>query len=155
MRSISLDEYEAELNSRPLYLKLWHRVRWQTISFFDVKQHAREVRWFIQRGRRGYSDCDWYDMHSYLCSIILPMLRTMREKYMSYPGYGKASTSEKWEALLDEMIEGWEAADRIVNDAYFDMSDSVSDWMAMRQTDISIFNEKSKVFSKWFLDLWD
>jgi len=155
METINLDELEAELNSRPLYLKLFDRVWYQTISFLDFKQHAREIRWFIQRGKRGYADCDWYDMHSYMCGIILPMLRTMRERHMTYPCYGKVSTPEKWEALLDEMIEGWEAADRIVNDAYFDMSDSVAVWMAMRQTDISIFNEKSKVFSKWFLDLWD
>ena len=150
MISNSLEEMEEELNSRPLYLKLWHRVRWQTISFFDVKQHAREVRRFIQRGRRGYADCDWYDMHSYLCSIILPMLRTMREKHMTYPGYGKASTPEKWEALLDEMIEGWEAAARMIALDYPDGTINES-----FKADNKIFKTKSKVFSEWFLHLWD
>ena len=78
------------------------------------------------------------------------MLRTMREKHMTYPGYGKASTPEKWEALLDEMIEGWEAAARMIALDYPDGTINES-----FKADNKIFKTKSKVFSEWFLHLWD
>jgi len=51
----------------------------------NVRRFPREVKWFIQRGRRGYSDQDVWDMHSYLDSIIPPMLRELADMAHGHP----------------------------------------------------------------------
>jgi len=120
---------------------------------YKIKQlffcNIYKVKWFYQRGKRGYADCDCWSMDSYLCSIIIPMLRQFGEG--GYPGYGAASTSEKWKKLLGEMVEGFEAARRVIDRDYPDGSE----WLESTNADIKLFQKKSKLFIRWFFHLWD
>ena len=124
------------------------------------------LKWCCQRAFRGWADCDLWDMDWYLITIILPMLKELRKNSHGYPGYGEASTSEKWDAILDKMIEGFEAGCRITEDAYYmktnsdiltrqPTSEEVKGWIDMSKTDQVIFNNRMKLFSKWFFHLWD
>ena len=133
---ITLEEHDALWKKRPLFVKIWSKVRYRFPTFRD---YARRIKWFIQRGRRGYSDCDTWNMYSYLIRITLPMLRWLRTNNAGYPGYGKASTPEKWDTLLDEMIEGFEAAKRIEEWDFKDYEEYVADQ--------KLFQKKMKVFS--------
>ena len=31
----------------------------------------KEIKWFIQRGKRGYADCDWWNLDSHICKIVI------------------------------------------------------------------------------------
>ena len=143
----TVEELKEGLRNTPRIKKVWWRVVDSTLSFFDFPYHIKRVRWFIQRGRRGYADCDWWEMDSYLTRIILPMLKRLRNESMGYPGYGQASTPEKWKSLLDEMIECFEIAQRIDGWDYDLYNDSLAD--------IKLFEKKMKVFTRWFFALWD
>jgi len=101
----------------------------------------KKLKWFIQRGKRGYADCDWWDMADYLIWIIVPMLKELKKHQHGYPN--KASTPEKWDTILDQMIEGFEAGERILTDDCPSVADQ------------EIFNNGMKLFSEWFFDLWD
>jgi hypothetical protein len=38
----------------------------------------KSIKYFIQRGKRGYSDEDVWDFDNYLCSIIPPAIRELK-----------------------------------------------------------------------------
>lgn len=144
-KATTLEEFEERLQNRPLWKKVWNRARYTVRSWADFPYHIKRIKWFVQRGKRGYADCDWWCLHSYLIDIILPMLKQLRTKNMGYPGFGQASTPEKWEALLGEMIEGFEIAKKI------DDLDNIDEIDA----DQKLFRKKMVVFNRWFFHLWD
>ena len=148
-------------------------------NFLDFPHHFRRLKWFYQRGRRGWADCDWWGMDYYLVGIILPMLKVLRAKTMSYPGDEEASTPEGWDNILDQMIEGFEAAKRVLDDDYlddiqpgwddFDKALSIEDNFSRSlitpesskecqrrlKGDIELFESRMPLFTKWFFALWD
>lgn len=103
----------------------------------------RRLKWFYQRGKRGYADCDVWAIDSYLSRIIPPMLKQFKSVTNGYPGCEGAATPEEWDKRLDEMIEGWEAAQ------------NVTAWTKSNETDQALFESRMQVFIKWFFQLWD
>lgn len=57
-----------------------------------------EIKYFIQRGRRGYSDRDCWGLSDHLSSILPGMLRSLKDE-----------NNEKWDELLESMAQGFEA----------------------------------------------
>jgi len=101
-----------------------------------------------------------------LVEILPPMLREFKANQHGYPGWGQASTPEKWDGLIDQMIEGFEAGRRVNEDEYFmatnadvlerkPTSEEVKQWGEMSNKDRVIFYKNIKVFNKWFFHLWD
>jgi len=168
---ITLEEFEAELDKMKSTIfgrmRLKSRyIRRKIIGVFDIPYHLKRIKWFIQRGKRGWADCDWWSMNYHLVGIIVPMLKTLKEKSMTYPGCKGASTPEEWNTVLDTMIEGFEAAKRVIDDDYCSIVSpgfpekkatrkEVMQWVKMNKEDQKIFKKKSKLFIKWFFDLWD
>lgn len=88
-----------------------------------IKYIGKCIRWSRQRIVRGYADCDWWNMDSYLQRLIPDMLREMREHHMGSPAYlgeeyinkdGMAvndTCHEEWNIMLDRMIFLWREAD--------------------------------------------
>lgn len=57
-----------------------------------------EIKYFIQRGRRGYSDRDCWHVSYYLSKILPDMLRAIKDE-----------NNEKWNELMEKMAQGFEA----------------------------------------------
>jgi len=68
--------------------------RWNYIC--DI---PREIKWFWQRGRRGYADCDIWDMSDYLTDVMIGMLENLREYNSGFPA--KLTECEWLDILLD------------------------------------------------------
>lgn len=147
------------------FQKIWWPIR---RLIYNFPWHCKQVKFFIQRGKRGWADCDWWGMDYYLIGIILPMLKELKEHCHGYPGYGKVSTPEKWDSTLDEMILGFEAGKRICENEYFDIfqpnwfeknekltSDTLKKCQEETLKDQKLFHEKIKLFNKYFFSLWD
>jgi len=159
----------SKLNLGDLEITTFEKVWWPTRRFFkEIPYNIKKIKWFWQRGRRGWADCDCWSVDDYLVSVIVPMLKHLKENTHGYPGYGKASTSQKWEAVIQEMIEAFEAADRVIADEYYievsgDSIEAISNapreevlkWGELSKADVKLFEKKSKVFIKWFFHLWD
>jgi len=149
-------------------------------NFCDIPQHIRRLKWFYQRGKRGWADCDWWGMDYYLVDIILPMLKELKEKTHGYPGTDEASTPEGWDNVLIQIIEGFEAAKRVLNDEYLDeiqpdwfkgydkklsmeenfsksiiTEESHKEWARRIKADQELFESRMPLFTKWFFALWD
>ena len=148
-----------------LFERIWHPVR-RFVT--EIPYNLRRIKWFFQRGKRGWADCDTWGVDYHLAKIVPEMLRHLQENAHGYPGYGAASTPGKWYDLLEEMIEGWEAAKRICDDEYVDKVQP--NWFEngekltkktfdkcheMQQEDQKLFEKKMKIFTKWFFHLWD
>ena len=115
----------------------------------------RRFKWTIQRGLRGYADCDVWNMSDYLISIILPMLKQLKKVKRGYPCNhykGKCHCKQNWDKALKEMIEGWEAAERLEADNY---PRDIKLWRSERLKDERIFRHKMRPFAKYFFALWD
>ena len=66
-----------------------------------------EVKWFIQRGMRGYSERDiwgWYSHHAVMMVGVLQYLRKHKH------GYPIGLTPGKWSKKLSVMEQGFQAA---------------------------------------------
>lgn len=63
-------------------------------------------KWFIQRGRRGYSDCDIWGWCSHHSRMMVGVLRYLRDHAHGYP-MGLSPT--KWDKKLKVMQEGFQA----------------------------------------------
>ena len=129
-------------------LNIFEKVWWPIRRFIaNIPYHYGEIGFFFQRGRRGWADCDWWNMDYYLVGIILPMLRELKRNGHCHPG---DLTEEKWDELLSEMIVGFEAAKRIC-----DNKCGAEDYIKSFEENQGIFEQKMKVFTNYFFSLWD
>lgn len=91
----------------------------------NVVNWYRNIKWFIQRGTRGYADKDAWSADSYLCEVIAGLAGHLHEHHVGFPdsmfpeeyqGGQKDTTPEmdslamaKWCATLTKIREGFEA----------------------------------------------
>jgi hypothetical protein len=100
------------------------------------------VKWFIQRGQRGYSDRDIWNLESYLSGWLPSALKVLETSRYGYP---QGMTRRGWETRLRIMREGFEAAKRM------------EDIPSRKETRYLLgrMNKGLRMFSKHFLSLWD
>ena len=92
--------------------------------YFNPMTYVKGVRYFFQRGWRGYADCDYWDADGYFEHVMLGVIKNLRERTQGYPA-GLVSDSNLdiavvgaehldgmvvWHGILDEIILGLEAA---------------------------------------------
>ena len=93
---------------------------------YKIMVFHKEVKWFIQRGRRGYADCDVWDFHSYLSGVISGGLYLMAGKSYGCPSafYNESNIGNEcysWHKELSEIAQGFKDYEHIVlNDGLLD-----------------------------------
>lgn len=111
-----------------VYYAIYRFFRWTVPTPMDI---YRRVKWFIQRGCRGYSDRDLWSWSTHMNRMMPKILRFYRENKHGIPmefcmdmdvfspTYGQERSEEdwhlsgeKWGAVLDKMIAGFEAGIR-------------------------------------------
>jgi len=123
------------------------------------------IKWFVQRGRRGYSQEDTWDLADYFCRLLPPMIRELQGK-CGCPSefYDRESVNNechKWDETLEEMAQGFEAAKWIKD---MSISSSIRELNGKRgyNFDFKSFdnaeekmNKGLALFAKHFLSLWN
>lgn len=99
---------------------------------YIVKHRYRSIKWFIQRGVRGYSEADIWEMDAWFCRVFpsmlrelskqlnkvpqipYPLLKEIREipNYESYTEEEMKVAFDNWMNILNEMINCFEKANR-------------------------------------------
>ena len=146
---------------------LWSVKNW----FSNLPYLIKSVKWFFQRGYRGWADCDWWNMNNYLCEIIIPMLKELKENKHGCPSGLDEDfevAEKRWNEHIDDMIEAFEAAKRVLEDEYYKevsgdsieairnaSGEEINKWWALSKEDQKLFNKKIKIFIKHFFSLWD
>lgn len=106
------------------------------------QDRIREIKWFIQRGRRGWADEDLWSLNYYLSDWMPNALEQLKKTKNSYPGN---LTVKKWNKILDQMIEGFEASIK---------KDDTVDIKEYKQLD-KIQKKGLQLFVDYYDDLWD
>lgn len=135
-----------------------------------IRYLPREIKWFFQRGIRGYADCDCWAIDEYFDRVIIPMIKSLKEGKNGYP---INMTNELWEAELERMIyyftestdegcsEKNEYKNQFISITFGELTDNndiTNKYIEReRQIDKYKYNMKQKglrLFSKYFYDLW-
>lgn len=120
---------------------------WHVITHFWIipGEVGRRIKWFVQRGWRGYSDRDNWSIDSFLLDILPPMLENLRKNTHGYP---VDLTAEKWELILFQIEDGLKANKRLC-DLDFDPKTSEMESLQMKS------DQGLKLFGEHFNSLWD
>jgi len=124
----------------------------------------KEIKYGIQRIKRGYSDRDTWDFNSYLNSIIPKAVRKIKDD-----GYGCPSdlydsknkdNFHKWKDVLEDIAQGFESAEALDNMRYF--KHTKTDKGYLQEVDnkklkqlTDKFDKGIKLFTKYYMGLWD
>lgn len=132
----------------------------------------KRIKWFFQRGIRGYSDIDVWDISYWFENTIIPMLKQLKKGKHGYP---MGMTEKEWDMILDNMICYFEESTKkycsekneyeeeytkdLLNDNE-EFNKSVRNRWLKREEEISRYrinmkNKALKLFSKYYYDLWD
>jgi hypothetical protein len=112
-----------------------------------------KIKWFIQRGMRGYADEDWWDLGDYLASWMPKALRDMKRNVHSHPIDDEVNTVKEWEAVLEKIARGFEAK-RKQDELTWDKKRTEHfkrNWNKLQKE----FEEGMKLFIKFYDNLWD
>lgn len=106
--------------------------------YHNILTIPKELYWFYQRGKRGYADCDVWDFDSYLRSIIIPGLKSLKKR-----AHGEPSKKE-----YDIMIRGFESNQKM-EDLRYDIHNKKYIIAKIN------FHKGMQLFSQYFNHLWD
>lgn len=162
---MNLDELRAKLNEpKPWYYEiyLWFYRLWAN----KIAPFPREVKYFYQRGRYGFSSADVWGTDSYLIGIIPKMIRELMKQKNSYPAQPEEGVNsfEDWIKVLEKMAIGFERMDAWEDDYCAVMGEERPDFKdpnftasfkAHEERVLAEFRESMGLFHKWFFHLWD
>jgi hypothetical protein len=184
----------ADHNRRSRWVELYY-ILWRFFHnspWGNPRQAYREIKWFIQRGRRGWADCDTWSLDDYLTSWLPAALRYLKEHKHGVPSAvveaedcredgqvsdeGLERAESRWNAIMDKMIEGFEA-DRRAQEGLYEKelgeypmnrpagvsadtwekvkSDHFKASRALAERDQKLFEEGSALFLRFYHNLWD
>ena len=146
---------------------------WKIYRFFDfLRDIPKEIEWFFQRGIRGYSDRDVWDVSNWFENTAIPMLEQLQKTKHGYP---MNMTEQQWNITLNNMIDYFkESTERycLEKNEYTEdylaslyennqkKCDGIEKEWIRRENEITKYkiemkNKAFKLFSKHFYDLWD
>lgn len=152
--------------------------RWNLKHPFKfMKEVGRSIRYSRQRIKRGYADCDWYNMYDWMIHVLPPMFRDMAQKgksaCMSEPFNGDPSAWEFWLCKLADDLESCDESEQNKRNEYYkrymrfcmnsELSPEQQDimnryhkradeiWNESRETAKTVFDE----IGEHFFSLWD
>lgn len=165
------------------YESVWDAIYYPCWRMFDkIRYFPKEIKWFIQRGYRGWSDQDAWDVHGHIANIMPQMLRQMKENSYGcpvamYEDVNKYEYSEdeqevaakKWNSILDTIIRAFEIEDGIASSEILDLGPRPTKKQKdfgkihsekfgidiLTKEDRKIQKEGWKNFQKYFQNLWD
>lgn len=179
----------------PWYSRAYWFLRFYPKKLWDAPGDAyRHAKWFIQRGRRGWADCDTWSLDYYLNSWMPAALRHLKAHkhgtpmsvFPTGPEYTKdcgnpteeaeAIAIARWDEIMDKMIAGFEASERI-NDSLYEKelgdypmrrpdglsrdawekvgNDRFAASRLLEERDEKIMEEGLALFAKHYHSLWD
>ncbi len=122
----------------------WNYAHLFTHPWKIVGESYYRVKWFIQRGYRGYADCDVWSLDYYLSGWMPEALARLQANKIGHP---IGMTQKGWDTRLEKMKQGFIEARKVSDMVYMTPQDCTR---AQRRMEAGL-----KVFAKHFLSLWD
>lgn len=101
---INLEEVCREMKNRKysIFERTYSFLKWN--MYEKVLSFPYEIKYFYQRGVRGYSDRDVWNFNDYLAKIISEGCSKMSKQCYGYPS---GMSTEKWKSILTEISTGF------------------------------------------------
>lgn len=126
------------------------------------------IKWFIQRGRRGFADCDAWSIDSYLNRWMPECVRRLKRKigvpigvlcdlypekarsehFVEWTGEEMDAASKAWNEIVEQIAQGFDAAKAL--DDELPMPDTPRHKELLAQKDRGFV-----LFAKHYESLWD
>ena len=125
----------------------------------NISLSIKEIKWFFQRGARGYSDCDVWNFHDYHSTICKNALLKLKKIANGYPA--SLSNDKAWKDILEKMIFAFEQAEQIsaidiiVWYPERPIDNLMQDAKYQTKEDYDKMQEGFKLFFEWYWNLWD
>lgn len=74
-----------------------------------LSDRPRKLKWFLQRGKNGYSQADLWGFDWYLSGLIARALEDFVENKMGFPGNERFPTHESWIKFLKKKAKAFKA----------------------------------------------
>ena len=151
--------------------RIWWRTRLFIIDFIKLRW-VSHIKWFMQRGIKGYDDRYYWEVSSFLGPVIIGVLKQFRDTErlgISFPVNKKVKDkdgktvevtdekkSEKNEKkILNKMIDGFEflIVDNLCE--YYDKYQKGEEARTKYNRDYKKAQENAKLFITYFGHLWD
>jgi hypothetical protein len=97
-----------------------------------------------ERMTNGFSVYDWWNFNNYLSWVIIQGLEKFKDG-AGHPVNDEINSMDDWRAILDKMIVGFKAMERLMDD--FDITTA--------EEDRALWEEGSALFVKYYPTLWD
>jgi hypothetical protein len=115
------------------------------VAVSSCPECVKEGAALMERGRYGYNRADLWDMWGYLSGLIGRMCRDLAENIHGCPARlaepDVDAGCEKWKAILAEIAEGFEAAERADKEG--------------EDPPVEAVNRSLDLLKEWWFDLWD
>lgn len=129
------------------------------LLYFMVRNIYRKTKWFIQRGKRGFSDADTWNFNTYIAQVIASGLKSLEKNAHGHPMNVKSM--EEWSEVLKKMIIGFEAAVQLDTESFALFTKQKNGSYKM-ETNMALVADLSKkkdealdLFKIYFGNLWD
>lgn len=173
--NISYKNYEDMIQSLK---NSWVRDKYLYIYrfFLHIKDFTQdfylEIKWFIQRGIRGYSDRDVWEFKFYLSEVITKGLKDLKNQVHGVPCEfaskdGAEIDLEGWKNVLNEIVWVFEVTKKIQNSEWFKWSYKERKKKSLKKfakkenkhimtsEEIKRYNNGWKLLQKYYFSLWD
>lgn len=97
-----------------------------------------------QRLERGFDDSEMWSLDCTIAEFIAPRLKVFKEQAARIGDHPCSITSEKWQEILSQMIEGFELYPDHFN---WPSEDSNENWKKVYKA--------LELFKNWFMNLWN
>ncbi len=122
--------------------KWWEPVWWGFSGRLgEIFSIPKRIKWFIQRGTRGYADCDTWSLDSYIAGWLPSALRQFADEAFSHP---IGTPMGKWKKTLRDIATNLEKA--------HDYLDLAKDYSPKKATKAK--NKALTLLKKHWFDLW-
>lgn len=113
----------------------------------------RDIKYFIQRGRRGWSDRDIWSLDYYLSTVVIQSVLRLIEIHHGCPQEffnekKKGKECEKWVVILKQIVEGFEANQKLM-DLDYELHSKEEKKLKDK------WKKGSELFIKHYNSLWD
>ena len=152
-------------------LSWWEKIYFPCLRFgrkFNPKDRYRDVKHFIQRGRRGYDDTTWWNIDHHLDKILPPMLRKLAKDGIGFhpledTDYEKMQINDdnwraeakRWENALLKAANDIEAYYKHDEKDFPKTKKAQEKYIRDRQASIEHTKEGMHFVAEHFLSLWD
>ena len=125
-------------------------------------QVLREARWFFQRGRRGWAECDAWWMSSHLARVIADLARELREQGIGWscahdtdqPYEHEGCTPEAWAQYLQRIEFGFRFW-LFIDEKGWTLTDDFEEQMRLEERAQEIVKLACELLGQHFGTLWD